>query len=561
MTLTATRPSDAPAPAAEIPVLLPETWLTTSDHKRLGRMYVVASVVFLLVGVGVGLAMEAERAGKGVSIVGSNYARLFNLHSTVTTLLFLAPLWAGLATYLVPLQIGARRLAFPRLASMAFWTYVTGGLLLVASYTFGVPSGGGIVLSQPLAPLKGGATRATDLWAASLIVVTVASVLAAANLFTTILKLRADGMTLGRVPAFTWTVLMTSAATLLSAPMFAAGVLLVYLDQHFGGQLFAPSQGNANLVWQHLVWLYGRPDAYLLFLPALGVISDVVATQARRPLFMAAVVKGAIVAFAVLSFGILAANVSDAQAVLLPTPTLVSAFLVAPAGLCLLLWLGTVRPTDLRLHVSLLYVAGFTLLCLFGALNAIIAAFEHLSSESAWSTGQLHAVLFGAPTLAAFAGLYHWAPKVWGRQLNAALGALQWGLLFVGFTVSAAGSWMLGYAGAPWRVADLTGPASKPSWLALARLAGVGGVLVSLGIVVFVINLALTWFGSRSGSGPSDLSPGDPYDGMTLEWATTSPPPEDNFIYVPEIRSGTPLTDLREDSAQASAATPDGGRS
>ena len=540
MTLTATRPPEAPASAPEVPMLVPETWLTTSDHKRLGRMYLAASLLFLLIGTGVGLVMELQRAGRTTTIaLGSDYARLFSLHATVTTLLFLAPLWVGLATYLVPLQIGARRLAFPRLQALAFWSYVIGGVLLLVSYLIGRPDGAGITLSNPLPTAPGGANQATDLWIASLVVVTIAALFAAANIFVTVFKLRAEGMTLGRLPAFTWSALATSAATILAAPVFLAGLLLLFLDQHAGGKLFDPSQVNGNVVWQHMLWFYGRPDAYLLFLPSLGVISDVVATHARRPLFMAPVVKGAIFAFAVLSFGVLTADTNGLHAVLLPTPTVVSALVILPVGLCLLLWLGTIRPPELRLHVSLLYVAGFVALCLLGAANAIGAALQGLPGDSAWTTGQLHAVLFGAPILAAFAGIYHWAPKIWGRHLRPSLGALQWLLLFGGFLVSALGSWFLGYAGAPWHVDNLTGPGTKSSWLALSRLSGLGGVLIVLGLLVFVANLLVSVLG------PGEAAPDDPYEASTLEWATSSPPPEDNFAYVPEVRSDTPLTDLR----------------
>ena len=547
MTLTATRPPEAPAADTEVPVVIPENWLTTSDHKRLGRMYVVASVLFLLVGGGVAVVMEIERAGQGSSAIANNYGRLFSLHSTVTPLLFLAPLWIGLATYLVPLQIGARRLAYPRVAATAFWTYVSGGLLLLASYTFGKPNGAGIALSQPLAPIKGGATRATDLWAASLIVITIAALLAAANLFTTIVKLRAEGMTMIRVPAFTFSVLASSIVILLSGPIFVAGMLLVYLDQHFGGQVFLASQTNANIVWQHTVWLYGRPDLYVLFLPALGAVSDIVETHARRPLFMAPVVKGAIIAFAVLSFGVLAAPARTGTAVVLPTPTVLTGLLALPVLVCLLMWLATVRPAALRLHVSLLYVGGFVLLVLMAWINAMIAAFAHIKADSAWSTGQLHALLFGAPTLAAFAAVYHWAPKIWGRPLKAALGVVQWLLVFAGFALSALGSWLLGYAGAPWHVGKLTGAGTKSSWLALSRLSGIGGGLVALGILVFVVNLAVTWAGTEQ-------SADDPYEAFTLEWATSSPPPADNFAYVPEVQSDTPLADMR-----AAAVAGDGG--
>jgi cytochrome c oxidase subunit 1 len=457
----------------------------------------------------------------------------------VSTLLFLAPLWIGLFTYLVPLQIGARRLAFPRAQALALWSYVGGGALVLASYVVGRPNGAGISVSVPLAAPPGGASRATDLWIVGLGIVTLSAIVAAANIFTTVLRLRAEGMTLGRIPPFSWAAFAHSGATLLAGPIFAAGLLLLYLDEHNGGSVFAARQVNGNLVWQHLVWLYGRPDVYLLFLPVLGVASDVLMTHGRRPLFMSTVVRGAIAAFAVLSFGVLTASAPAERAVLLPTPTVVSAFVVLPVGVCLLVWLRSIRPGQLRLHVSLLYVVGAILLVLLGGAAAIGAAADGLGANSAWTTGQLHAVLVGAPTLAGFAAFYHWAPKLWGRTLNPVVGVLQWLLVFGGFVLSAAGNWFLGFAGAPWHVADLTGPGSKGSWLALARLSGAGEVLIVLGFLVLVANLL------ASIMGPGGPAPDDPYQGLTLEWATSSPPPADNFAYVPEVRSETPLADLR----------------
>jgi cytochrome c oxidase subunit 1 len=551
MTLTATRPPEAPAAPPDVPVLLPETWLTTSDHKRLGRLYIVAATAFALLGVAVGLAMEVSRARSGSPFAGDVYERLFNLHTTTSVLLFLIPLWIGLATYVVPLQIGARRLAFPRVQALALWTYVGAGLLLLGSFAVGRPIGAGVFSSSPL-PATGpaGAGGATDLWAASLIALALASILAAGNLFVTILKLRAEGLTLPRLPGFSWSVLATSAAVVISTPMFVAGMVLVYIDQHFGSHLFTVVRGaqvNGDIVWEHLVWFYGRPEGYLLFVPALGAATDIVVTHSRRRLFMPPVVKGAIFAFAVLSFGILAAPHSALSAVLLPTPTIVSALVVLPAGLCALLWLATVRPDDLHMHVSLLYVVGFVLLCVFGGVNAVVAALKNLHGGSAWTTGQIHAVLVGAPTLALFGAVYHWSPKLWGRHLRGSLGVLQWLLLFGGFTVAGLGGWLLGYDGAPWHTASLSGPGTKSGWIALSRIGTAGEVLVVLGFLVFAINALASVFGS--GTAAED----DPYQGQTLEWATTSPPPDDNFAYVPEVRSEAPLLDVR--AADASSST------
>jgi len=548
MTLTASRPAEPeaaqPPEVSEVAAVVPESLLTTSDHKRLGRAYLAAAVLFVLVGAVVGVVLELELSAKGVSVVGPNYGRLYNLHSTVTTLLFLTPLWIGLGTYLVPLQIGARRLAFPRVQALAFWSFVAGGALLLCSYAFGTPNGMGIAVSTPLEPLKG-VSRATDLWAAALVLITVSTVLASANLFVTVLKLRADGMTMVRIPAFSWSIFAVSAATVLSAPIFVAGMLIVYLDQHFGGGVFAAHQTNGNLVWQHLVWLYGRPDVYLVIVPALGALTDVVATHARRPMLQPVLAKAIIFFTAVLCFGVLAANANVERAVVQPAPTLLTALIVVPLGLMALLWLGTVRPAELRLHVSLLYLAGFLLLLVAGAVNAAVAPSQHLVgglSGSEWTVGQVHAVLIGAPTLAAFAAIYHWSPKIWGRGLNQLLGVVQFLLLFGGLVITAAGAWGAGYDGAPWHVDDYVG-ARADHWFNYAKLASAGGVLVALGLLVFLANVVVTWNSARQA--PAEDRPADPYEGSTLEWATSSPPPEENFDVLPEIRSDSPLADLR----------------
>ncbi len=549
MTLTTDRPTAVPAadsPISPATVVLPESPFTTSDHKRIGRYYIAAGVLFVLVGTVIGILLELQLSSSGADITGSNYDRLFSLHTTVSSLLFLPLLFVGLGTYLVPLQIGARRLAFPRVQALAFWGTVVGGVLLLASYVLGKPNGWGIAYPTALPFAKAGASRATDLWTGALLLVALCSVLAAANLFTTVLKLRAPGMTMARVPTFSWSVLVVSAGILLATPVFIAGLALLYLDQHFGSGVFRSTQVHGNLVWQHLLWLYGRPDAYLVVVPALGALTDVVATHARRPLLQPVAAKAMVFVAMVLCFGIIADGGTIEKAVLLPTPSVLSLLVAAPIGLLALLWLGTIRPAELRFHVSLLYLAGFLLLLVAGAVNGIIAPSQHLhggltGAGSAWTVGQVHAVLFGAPTLAAFAALYHWGPKLYGKGLNALLGVLQWLCLLGGFLIAALGSWLAGYDGAPWHVTTYTGPKAN-DWFAYARLSTAGGVLIFLGLLVFVANVALSWAGRR---GPEEERPGDPYGGTTLEWATSSPPPEDNFDQIPEIRSGAPLADWR----------------
>ncbi|GAC1537360.1 MAG: cytochrome c oxidase subunit I [Acidimicrobiales bacterium] len=561
MTLTASPPDErleaqppgAPSPdvSPDAPVL-PESLFTTSDHKRLGRAFLVAATLFVLVSAVVGVILEIELSARGVAIVGNEYGRLYSLHSTAGALLFLPGLFLGLAFYVVPLQIGARRLVFPRMAALALWSYVVGGILLLSSYAFGRPNGAGITLSLPLVPVRG-VSRATDLWVASMGLITIAVLLASATLFVTVLKCRVEGMTMARVPAFSWSIFTVSAATLLSAPVFLAGLLILYLDQHFDGNVFAARQVNGGLIWQHLLWLYGRPDVYLVAVPCLGALTDIVTTHSRRRLLQPIVAKGLIVAAAVLSFGIEASNASVERAVLLPTPSVLSAAVAVPIALLALLWLGTIRPNQLRPHVSLLYLAGFLLVLVAGALNAVIAPSQHLVggvNGSEWTVGQIHALLFAAPTLAAFAGIYHWSPKIWGRGLHQVLGALQALLLLGGFLLTSLGAWLAGYAGAAWHLDDYAGRRAG-DYFNYAKLSSAGGVLVALGLLVFLANVAMTAKHVR-GAHVEDL-PGDPYDGSTLEWATTSPPPPHNFDALPEVRSDAPLADARTARAGGAA--------
>jgi cytochrome c oxidase subunit 1 len=540
MTLTESRPAPAEGEPTEdlLPAaVLPESLLTTSDHKRIGRYYIAAAMLFVLVSTVIAVVMEISLTGTGTSTL--EYDRLFSLHSTSAALLFLPLLFIGLGTYLVPLQVGARRLAFPRVQALAFWGTFFGGVLLLCSYLFGKPNGWGIAYPTALPLARGGASRATDLWVASLVLITVSMALAGANLLVTVVKLRAPGMTMARVPVFTWSVFAVSAGIVLTAPVFAAGLLVLYLDQHFGAGIF--SNPKAGLVWQHTLWLYGRPDVYLVAVPALGALTDVVATHARRPLVLPTLAKALVFAVLVFSFGVLAADKTIELAVMQPTPTVLTALIAIPIGLLVLMWLGTIRPAALHLHISLAYVFGFVALLVAGGVNAVIAPSQHMQGGlpgSAWTVGQVHAMLFGAPTMAAFAAIYHWGPKIYGLALNALLGGLQFLCLLVGFLTMAAGQWLAGYDGAPWHVLTYTGPDAS-NWANFAKVSSAGGVLVALGLLLFCGNAAITWARARSVA-DSDR-PANPYEATTLEWGTSSPPPEDNFDSIPEVRSSAPL--------------------
>ncbi len=545
MTITETRPEESRPAASAGPMTAarPDSWFATADHKRLGLLYLAASLLFLLIGVIVGMILRAELLSEGIQVAGNDYGRLFSMHVTVATVLFLAPAWVGIATYVVPLQIGAGRLAFPRLHSFALWLFVLGGGVLITSYVVGPPAGLGLVSSLPVPAQKGVGVTATSLMIAGLALVTVSSVLAAVDLAVTVLKLRTPGLTLRRLPMFTWAMLTSSLLTLLAGPVFLAGLVLFYLDQRFGGAFFAPANVGASSIWRHTLWLYGRPDIYLLVLPGLGAACDIVSTHARRPLISLGAARGAITAFGFLSLGAWAAGSGVGDALILPTYSPLTALVVIPVGALVLLWLGTMASGRRHLHPSLLFVAGFVLLAGFGVLNVAIAAAAKVDGR-AWSTGHLHVVAFGAPTLLILAAITHWAPKMFGRQLSGGVTRVGFLGVFGGFFLMGLGSYLLGYDGAPSRIRnfDFSSDAST-----FSTLSALGALVLTLGLVGFLAEMLRA---ARSG----DAGPADPYEGLTLEWATASPPPPHSFDSVPEVRSAHPLLDLRLAQAQPSPA-------
>src|SRR4051794_1403125 len=477
MTLTETRPEQDVDTAPEPVAVAPETWLTTSDHKKLGSVFLGFSLLFLLTGGILALVLRGQLA-EGDLIAADTYGRLFNMHATIMTTLFLAPAWLGLATYLVPLQIGSGRLALPRLHALALWLYVAGGGVLVAAYIDGVPNGLGITI--PVAPVAHGhANHATLLWIAGLILVAVSTILAATSILSTVLLFRTDGMTLRRVPAFSWASLVTSTVLVLSTPVFLAGLILLFLDQRFGGHFFS-STGSA-LVWQHTLWLIGRPEIYLLVLPGLGAACDMVATHVRRPLLShdgAIVLLGAFGVFSLLAW---AAGSRVAHAVVLPTYTPLVSIIVVPVAGLVLLWLGTARAGRPRFDVSLLFIAGFVLLLVTAAANAVYAAIDHVDAPSAWTGANLHTAVFGPATLLVFGAVYHWAPKLWGRRLSQLFGAGVFLLLFGGFFINGMAGYVLGYKGAANHVADI---GTGDSFQTFSRVAAAGGIIVVLGVVL-----------------------------------------------------------------------------
>ena len=534
MTLTETRPEPAPTVAA---TAVTESWPASADHKKLGLTYMVVSMLLLVVGAVLGELVRIRLSTEASTLLGNSFFRTSEMHATLTALLFLGPLWLGISTYIVPLQIGASRLALPRLHSFALWLYVTGSAIVVAGYCVNSPGGLNFTAALPPASRPGGANDAVILIITGLIVVSLGTLFASIDLAVTILKLRTEGLTFLRLPMFTTATFATAVVAMLSTPVFIAGLLLLYLDQRTGGHLFSRGTGAGQYIWQHTLWLFGRPDIYLLTLPGLGAACDIVATHARKPLLSRLGARTAICLFALLSLGAWAAASGVQDAVILPTYTIATALIALPIAILALIWLGTAATsTRPRFHVSVLFVLGFLGLLVLGAANAVVVAFKHLTpGDGAWTVAHVHVVAFGAPTLLAFAALYHWAPKILGRHLSAFAGGLVFLLLFGGFAIVGLGSYLVGYNHGP---ADASRYVDT-GLLTASRIAATGGVLVLLGVVVFLADAV------RSSSGSGRSAGADPYEGQTLEWASASPPPPHNFDSVPEVRSAQPLVDLR----------------
>lgn len=536
MTLTETRPEPAaaaPAPAADE---RSEPWLVSADHKRLGLMFMAVAGLALLSGVVAGELMRIRQSSSGSTLLGDSFFRTYSVHATLLGVMFLGPLWIGISTYVVPLQIGSSRLALPRLHAFALWLYVVGTGVAVAGWFVDSPAAFGLTsATPPLAP-AGHANKAVILVIAGMFLVALGMLMAALDLAVTILKLRTAGLTFDRLPMFTTATFATAIISLLSTPVFLAGLVLLYYDQRAGGHFFNAANAGGQDVWQHALWLFGRPDIYLLTLPGLGAACDIVATHARKPLLSLTAARGALCMFGFLSLTAWAAGSQSSKSVVLPTYTIATAAIAAPIGILALLWLGTLATGRTRVHVSLFFVLGALGLWALGAVNAAVVASRHLTAaDSAWTAAHVHVVAFGPPTLLAVGAIYHWGPKMLGRHLSAAGGGLVFLLLFGGFAINGLGTYLVGYRHGGAAVREY----ANRSLTTYSVVAAIGGALVLAGVLVVVLDLL------RAAGGSGRRAAEDPYEGLTLEWATPSPPPPYNFNSVPEVRSAHPLLDLR----------------
>ncbi len=515
-------------------------WLTTVDHKRIGYRYVVTALVFLLVGGVQALLMRLQLAGPEQGVIDAEaFNQLMTMHGTTMIFLFNTPVLAGFGNYLVPLQIGARDMAFPRLNALSYWIYLFGGLLLYASFLFGTVPDGGWFAYVPLTGPRFSPGVNLDFWALGITFVGVSTTLGAVNFLVTIFRLRAPGMSLNRLPLFVWSVLVTSAMILFALPAITLGEVLLELDRIFGMAFYDATRGGAPLLYQHLFWIWGHPEVYILLIPATGMISMIIPTFARRPVVGYLWIAASLVAVGFLSFGVWVHHMFAAGLPLLAASFvgMASLLITIPSGVQFFAWIATVwqgrRP---RYTTAYLFSLGFLVIFLLGGVTGVMVAvlpFDLQVHDSYFVVAHFHYVLVGGVVFPVFAALYHWFPKMTGRMLHEAWGKVSFWTMAVGFNLAFFPMHVLGLLGMPRRVYTYR---EGLGWETLNLVVTVGAFVFAAGVVVTAVNLVA----GRLRGAPA---PADPWGADSLEWTTASPPPDYNFAAVPVVEGRNPLWD------------------
>ncbi|MEU8891756.1 cytochrome c oxidase subunit I [Streptomyces sp. NPDC048442] len=515
-------------------------WLTTTDHKKIGHLYLITAFGFFLIAGLMALMMRAELARPGLQLMTNNeFNQAFTLHGTIMLLLFATPTFAGFANEIMPLQIGSPDVAFPRLNMLSYWLFLFGGLIVLGSLIVpGGPANFGWFAYAPLNSMVRSPGIGADLWIMGLALSGFGTILGAVNFLTTIIGMRAPGMTMFRMPIFTWNVLFTSILVLVAFPVLAAALLVLEADRRFGSMVFEAQWGGA-LLWQHLFWFFGHPEVYIIALPFFGIVSEIIPVFSRKPIFGYVALVGATMAITGLSLVVWAHHMFATGAVLLPFFSFMSFLIAVPTGVKFFNWTGTMLKGSLSFETPMLWSVGFLVSFLFGGLTGVILASPPLDfhvTDSYFVVAHFHYVVFGTVVFATFAGFFFWWPKFTGKMLDERLGKIQFWTLFVGFHTTFLVQHWLGAEGMPRRYADYL---AADGFTVLNTISTMGAFLLGLSSLPFFYNV---WKTAKYGK-KVDLD--DPWGyGRSLEWATSCPPPRHNFLTLPKVRSESPAFDL-----------------
>ncbi|WP_327105104.1 aa3-type cytochrome oxidase subunit I [Nonomuraea glycinis] len=516
------------------------SWLTTTDHKVIGYLYLITSFAFFLAAGVMAVLIRAELVQPGMQLVDAHqYNQLFTMHGTIMLLLFATPLFAGFANVIMPLQIGAPDVAFPRLNAVAYWLFLFGGLIAVtAFFTPGGAADFGWTGYTPLSSATYSPGVGGDLWIMGLALSGLGTILGGVNFISTIIGMRAPGMTMFRMPIFTWNVLLTSMMVLMAFPVLAAALLALESDRKFGTHVF-DADGGGPMLWQHLFWFFGHPEVYIIALPFFGIITEVIPVFSRKPIFGYLGLVGATIAIAGLSMTVWAHHMFATGQVLLPFFSFMTFLIAVPTGVKFFNWIGTMWRGHLSFETPMLFAIGFLITFLLGGLTGVILGSPPLDfhvTDSYFVVAHFHYVVFGTVVFAMFAGFYFWWPKMTGRMLDDRLGKIHFWTLFIGFHTTFLIQHWLGALGMPRRYADYS---ALDGFTTLNQISSVGAFLLGASTIPFLYNIY------RTARRAPKVTVDDPWGfGNSLEWATSCPPPRHNFTSMPPIRSERPAFDL-----------------
>jgi cytochrome c oxidase subunit I len=539
--------------------LLPEeyrgllSWLSSVDHKQVGILYLMATLVYFLVGGLEAMFIRAQLISPGNTFLPPDaYNQIFTMHGTTMIFMVVVPILLGLSVYFVPLMIGARDVAFPRLNAFSFWIFFLGGLLMYFSFLAGgMPASGGSgganaglpkvgwfsyapLSEQPYAPSLG-----TDFWALGLLAIGIGTVTGAINLIVTILNLRVPGMSLRRVPLFVWMVLINGFIILFAMPPLNAGLIMLLIDRQVLGNFFTPATGGSAILWQQYFWAFGHPEVYIMILPAWGMISEVIPVFSRKTIFGYEFVAASTLAIGVLSFAVYAHHMfAVGLGHAFNTAFAAASFFIAvPTGIKIFNWTATMVGGKIRLTTSMLFAIAFLIQFTAGGVTGVTFAAvptDWQTTDTYYVVAHFHYVLFGGTMFALFAGFYYWFPKIFGRMLSEKWGKVHWVFTVVGFNLAFMVQHFLGLQGMARRT--YTYP-DLPGWGAENLISSIGAFILALSVLVFLWNVYISLRRGR-------LAGDNPWDAWTLEWASSSPPEPENFEQVPPVHGRRPLWDL-----------------